>query len=1661
MDWKNRRKWYKIVSGLACIVVFCTVYALILPAVTLERPAKCGVEEHTHTEECYTDGVLSCGKEEHVHTEACYAAETETETSKAAAAETETVAEETEQTEQTEKMAEETEMTSESGDDSADVETADDWEKTIAQVALTGDWAKDLQAIAESQIGYKESTENYIIDETGKKCGYSRYGQWYGDPYSEWSTLFVSWCLHYAKVENIPEQSDCVKWIAQLKEKNIYRDAAEYVPEAGDIVLLDQNAADDQSADHAGVITEVKDNQLTVIEGDLEDQVQSVTYSVHAKEVVGYVELPKNPKMMDAVSEKNEDTEAQADENNMDTEEIADVQDDAEDRMLEDADDAEAPAKEDIQMHAADSDDINFGPYITSSSVKKLENGVWKESTTFTDGDQVQVTLEYELPADTVNSGSDTIYYQLPAGVRPIQNESGKVYHDGKYVGDYLIDTDGVIAIKFNEEFANGEAFSGKIEFQGTLSNSEAGEGGKIQFDGSGGEITVEPQKAQYDIRMTKTGSLSEDGKTISYVLTASTTKGTEDTVTIKDKFNDSSAKGQYNKDARIYKVDANGTRSEVTGYNPKYEGNSFTIENLPKLNAGEQYVVEYTAQATATNADGSGSLSNSASAESKGQKYEVWNNVDVAESMVSKEGGYDNIRNTINWTITVNQARKDLNGYTIRDDLTSEKGTVKGPSKVTLKNNQTGETQEVTLPYTFDSSTNDTYTITYETPAGSTDDTVTNTVTVTDKDGKSYTGRKVVGVTMRQWKISKSWAKEGVSDSDQKLYYWNAEVTIPEGNLTDFTYTDTIENAVCNGETKENSHYAIAAELQKVIEQNLKLVTADGDLGYNNDKAEFEITYYDQSGNVVPASDNTTHVVKFTIHVKSKDGVKISAKKLQLNDYPTVVDTADAKEGESWTFSNKGSIPQADSKAEHTFDKKKTLDKQAGLKVDNNNISYSDGNLTIGYESTGGILYYRILINTEKGQNEAITLQDVLPKGVQLVENSVEVKFYDSEYYQPSEKWPSTGNYNLEGNQKPTVTTSPRTDGTTELKVVIPEGYNGPSDANAFVVYYQVAIDQDADWSDMKTEEKTYVNQATWNGNEADQRTTVEREVVKLDKTAQQLQDSDGKYINVVEYQVIINPAGENLNPASSELTLTDTLTLPDGVDASLDLKSTALYQYSRTAEKNRGNAIDSVRYSVSYDENTHKMKVVVPDELPCVFVYRYTIDNGDVAKPTIQNNISLMGTEWYSANSKALQEISSSAEVQKGKLTIYKVDSANYKKTLPGAEFLLDVYDTHQSKWVGVNTDGAHNDCLYTTDEKGEIVFQGSQENKVLLSNHLYRLTEKKAPNGYTKSDHPYYFVLMKSKNQYDSSIDKNKSLEELAYNDMKSVFDSTKVSRDDVTFRANDAQASVYIPNDYANITVKKVWVDADGSTMKNPPSSVDVQLYRQIQKPKGYKVTLNIYQLGNTSDIKWTKTIQVKENTSITLTWPSEWNANEISDSSRFSIPSGCSIGIQGNTNRGKPVITTGAITSDCTLSIGCSWYDSGAGEPTLDYTRDYEVVKEAVENGRATLHADNNWQKTWENLDKQDSNGNLYYYTVEEVNAPAGYTVTISNNEGIQRGDIVITNKKDGQSQDYELPKTGGMGTTGYTLGGLLLMAAAGIFMYKQKSRRKEEKKFTL
>ena len=76
---KRKRRWQRAVTALSGVVVFCTTYALILPAITMEK--KCEIPEHTHTEACYTQvtsrekSVLACQVEAdvvvHQHDSAC------------------------------------------------------------------------------------------------------------------------------------------------------------------------------------------------------------------------------------------------------------------------------------------------------------------------------------------------------------------------------------------------------------------------------------------------------------------------------------------------------------------------------------------------------------------------------------------------------------------------------------------------------------------------------------------------------------------------------------------------------------------------------------------------------------------------------------------------------------------------------------------------------------------------------------------------------------------------------------------------------------------------------------------------------------------------------------------------------------------------------------------------------------------------------------------------------------------------------------------------------------------------------------------------------------------------------------------------------------------------------------------------------------------------------------------------------------------------------------------------------------------------------------------------------------------------------------------------------------------------------------------------------
>lgn len=71
---RGSKRWQRVVSVLSCVVVFCTTYALILPAITASKDTYCGLTEHIHSDEC-GEQVLTCtlpDESGHVHVVECY-----------------------------------------------------------------------------------------------------------------------------------------------------------------------------------------------------------------------------------------------------------------------------------------------------------------------------------------------------------------------------------------------------------------------------------------------------------------------------------------------------------------------------------------------------------------------------------------------------------------------------------------------------------------------------------------------------------------------------------------------------------------------------------------------------------------------------------------------------------------------------------------------------------------------------------------------------------------------------------------------------------------------------------------------------------------------------------------------------------------------------------------------------------------------------------------------------------------------------------------------------------------------------------------------------------------------------------------------------------------------------------------------------------------------------------------------------------------------------------------------------------------------------------------------------------------------------------------------------------------------------------------------------
>lgn len=450
----------------------------------------CGMEEHVHGENCVVDEDAFCGKGAHTHDETCL----------------------DENGNQVCGLEEHTHTLSCYSDPEADVETREQWEQTFAEVTLTGDWRQDVIAIAETQLGYEESIQNYIVTEDGEVKGITRYGQWYGDPYGDWSGMFASFCLNYAQIpaSAVPRGEYCQDWISALSDCGLYRAAGSCSPLRGDIVFLDQDY--DGCAELAGFVSAVSDTgTLTVIEGDYNDAVAQISFRADVAEIIGYGLLAEH-----------------TDELSADTDAVA-------------ADDSIMPMAENSGNSV---EPVDVSNYITGATLFYRE-AAGEEWITVTDGVVIPGDAKLKLTANFANvplpdllANGGVLQFELPQLLLDPAKDGDMTDENGEIIGTVSVEN-GILTIDFDDEWLQVQDANNVTVISGSFNVSSRVDPAALDDEGKGklvfGDVTI---IAQFEediaakngtVALTKSVSPkiveSEDGNYAEYTLTVTAGK--------------------------------------------------------------------------------------------------------------------------------------------------------------------------------------------------------------------------------------------------------------------------------------------------------------------------------------------------------------------------------------------------------------------------------------------------------------------------------------------------------------------------------------------------------------------------------------------------------------------------------------------------------------------------------------------------------------------------------------------------------------------------------------------------------------------------------------------------------------------------------------------------------------------------------------------------------------------------------------------------------------------------------------------------------------------------------------------------------------------------------------------------------------------------------
>ena len=1562
---------YTTVTTIICGIEESSGHAHSDGCYTTTTTYGCGMEEtqgHTHTDACYTAvTTYSCGLEEsapsHVHTDACYETIQQN-----CLVET---AQDHEHTDDCYSKTlicthkEHTHTTICFSDSSADLESASTWEATLPQ--LSGEYAADVLAIAKSQLGYRESTRNYIVTEDNEMKGYTRYGAWYGIPYGDWCAMFVSFCLDYAGVEDFPQDSNCPNWVNTLKERNLYAEAEGYVPNAGDLIFFDWD--DDGRSDHVGLVaeyipaTDSSAAQINTIEGNSGNAVRRNTYNLVDATILGYGQLPflrvGAPNIVEELPVATVEDSQSA---------VANVIEQAETEaatfsVLRRSGMMMAASPATSTRSTAVTGTTDMTNLIDAVTVYKKQNGAWvkvESGGTITQGEDLKFTIDYTVDGMVLSDSVNTLVYKIPSNITHVVSSSGLVYNDAKEaVGTFTIDAEeNIITITFSDDYVDNnqlnKAIEGAISFYATVERitQEGDETTDIIFSD---EVKIEMEVEEKedvigDVSVNK--SITQvKGTEITYEVVVSSETGTFSAVTLTDELT-----GGLQVQATTLQIMDKSGKPVSYSVDPASTTANFTL-TLPQMVAGDTYTITYTAN-LAGSVEGHAIANNKAIVNTTNNQnipISDFAEVDHTFNALNKTGKLQE-DGSIQWTIVINEDKMDLSGAILRDIMQDTDGTqadYTGPVTIT---DSKGNAYQITLPFQFPEGASDTYTITYTTThaqvSGAND--VLNWVGLGFNDkGVIFEDLDGVGIGTN-YPVTKQGELLSVDyQTGEFLIKWTVTLDTSNGLLPAGSYIQ---------DKLDNDQFMTFDQMKQMIENVLEAIepydlTIKNVIGIDRDTGSR--IYYDE---MMQAGDSKTYkqfYVQFTEVIP--EGIRFTF------SFEATADTAPNR----GYFQNRISIndtAEYTAKVEYVSNvptiSKYGVSPNNGFSVHPNDtdVNYDDLYELEGHKT----IWWRLRLNVPEGYNEAIVVTDTLPEGMVLVgtiaqpwgsteqqqtvypdENGYALFNWSNYYYLDMQVTEGT-----DGNQTVTYTLRQETaqvlsTGNIDLYVVCTfrDDFNwGETDAVVVQVPFTNAVKAESpDGDKFDTDDHTFT--------------------VSYDKSDEVVSKSGAlTELNELEYAVVLNEKGRDLDPDESTLKVQDVLTYvsPAQWPIKLYLKPGSVNVYDYTGGV-KGALITTARYT--YTEGsagegdityTHTLDLVLPDAQAILLEYVYTVDgvyNENYSYDMI-NTCTITGIANGSIQDDVQIDVKvydASAEANFNGIYIYKVDAYNNKLYLPGAVFNLYTWNNQTKEYVRVkhpNTSGrreAH--YAFTTDEDGFLILNGDTMEAVAF-NTAYYITEVTAPSGYFKDPDPYYF--------YIEHGDTNQN----PYN-FPEGFNGDRLN----------SGALIYYYNE---------------------PATTEIVIHKKWQDHNANPITVTADQVESVSFELWQKLDGVENSDTLYGTYTVTPDANGFWEVIITDLPK-CIVNPEDGTK------------------------------------------------------------------------GTLYLYYIKEVTAldyevSYGYDdendASIDDSGGINNGTITMTNR---QKTGYELPETGGTGTHLYTTAGLLLtLTGTASLLYMHKKRRREE-----